>query len=92
MKPDDEQFDDDLWMRSLRALPHGDLDASRSERLRRRAHAELRRHQRSPASWLPTRDAAHIGHVLETLLFAGCAATVIARLVFVMVLLLRAAA
>ena len=78
MKPEDH--DDDALLQLLHALPREDLDASRSERLRRRAHAELRR----------STQAYGISRWLEPLLFATCGACVLARLAAALLLIMRA--
>lgn len=76
MKPDDDPL-----FQLLQALPREDLATSRSERLRRRAHAELRQTTMSTRSY---------ERWLEPLLFATCAGCVLARLAAAVVWMLRA--
>lgn len=75
MKPDDS-----LDQR-LAGLARTDLDHYRSQRLRARAHQELRR-TRGPST--------HQGNLLEPLLLASCAAAVLARLVWFVVSVISA--
>lgn len=81
MKPELDADPNDALLQLLQALPREDLDASRSERLRRRAHAELRRSTQSYA----------LMRWVEPLLFATCGACVLARLAAAVALILRAA-
>jgi|GEM_PF-4605293 len=71
-EPDSElDLDRDPLLRALSSLPHEDLDAWRSERLRTRAHAEL------------TRSRSRIEQAtsaLELMLMAACALLSIGRL------------
>lgn len=75
MKPDDPHseldLDRDPLLRALSALPHEDLDAWRSERLRARAHAELTRSRQA---------MERAGSTLELLLMAACAVLGVSRL------------
>jgi hypothetical protein len=82
MKPELGESEDDALVQLLRALPREDLDAARSERLRRNAHAELRR------SVAPT---SGVLRALEPLLLAACGALLVARFAFVLALLWQAA-
>jgi hypothetical protein len=75
MTPDESQIEDELTrdplLRALAALPHEDLDASRSERLRARAHIELSR----------TRSTlVRASGAFELLLMAACALLGLGRL------------
>jgi hypothetical protein len=75
MTPDDPNTETDLasdpLFRALSALPREDLDASRSERLRARAHAELSR----------TRTTLmRASSAVELLLMAACALLGLSRL------------
>ena len=79
MKPDTHE---DALEQLLCALPREDLDAARTERLRRRAHAELRR---------SVAPASSILRAIEPLLLAACGACLLTRFAFVLVLLWRAA-
>ncbi|HTU56789.1 MAG TPA: hypothetical protein VMF89_00115 [Polyangiales bacterium] len=84
MKPNDPHSELDIerdpLLRALSALPHEDLDAWRSERLRTRAHAELAR-ARSPI------ERATSG--LELLLMAACALLGIGRLAMALALIFK---
>lgn len=73
--------DDDAIFQLLRALPREDLDAARTESLRRRAHAELRSSV-APGSGLL--------RMLEPLLLAACGACMLTRLALVLAMLWRA--
>jgi hypothetical protein len=75
MKPNEPHseldLDRDPLLRALSALPHEDIDAWRSERLRTRAHAELTR-ARNPIERATS--------ALELILMAACALLSIGRL------------
>lgn len=74
-------LDDDAIDQLLRALPREDLDAARSEGLRRRAHLELRR---------SVAPGSRIVRMLEPLLLATCGACMLTRLALVLAMLWRA--
>ena len=84
MKPNEPQseldLDHDPLLRALSALPHEDLDAWRSERLRTRAHAELGRSRNS---------IERATGALELLLMAACAVIGVGRLAMALVLIFK---
>lgn len=84
MRPNEPHSEPDLerdpLLRALSALPHEDLDAWRSERLRTRAHAELARSRSSI-------ERASSG--LELLLMAACALLGVGRLAMALALIFR---
>ena len=80
MKPDDElDLERDPLLRALSALPHEDLDAWRSQRLRTRAHAELAR-SRHPIE--------RASSALELVLMAACALLGLGRLAMALALII----
>jgi hypothetical protein len=82
MEPEANEPGEDALSQLLCALPREDLDAARSEALRRRAHAELRR---------GVAPGSAVWRLLEPLLLAACGACMLTRLALVLALLWRAA-
>ena len=81
MTPDEPDLARDSVLQALSALPRGDLDAWRSQRLRARAHAELARSSAPRARW-------RMDRALEPLLLGACGLLGLARLASAIVLIM----